>query len=111
MSGPPVSIGCSVVLTPGAAGAPDSGSIVAVLQTTATASGMPLATAGSLCLMVNSVSGVPYTLPIGTPGASTGVTVDGQALVRVGDQIVSGSGVLAIIGPPAAPFVTDDSAP
>jgi uncharacterized Zn-binding protein involved in type VI secretion len=110
MPGPPVSIGCAVVLSPGAAGPPDSGVIVAVLQTAATANGMPLATSGSICQMVNSVSGVPYPLPIG-PGGSTGVTIQGQALVRVGDQIPSGPGVLAILGPPAAPFVSDGSAP
>jgi hypothetical protein len=110
MPGPPVSVGCSVVLTPGAAGAPDSGVIVAVLQATATAGGMPLATAGSMCQMINSVSGVPYPLPIGS-SASTGVKIDNQALVRVGDQIPSGSGVLAILGPPAAPFVSDGNSP
>jgi hypothetical protein len=106
-----VTIGCTVVLTPGAAGAPDSGVILTVLQTTATASGLPLATVGSICQMINSVSGAPYPLPIGNLGASTGVTVDGQALVRVGDQIQSGPGMMAIIGPPAAPFITDESAP
>jgi len=111
MPGPPVSIGCAVVLTPGAAGAPDSGVIVSVLQTTLTASGMPLATSGSICQMINSVSGVPYPLTIGTLGASTGVTVDGQGLVRMGDQILSGSGMLMIIGPPAAPTVSDGSPP
>ena len=111
MPGPPVSIGCAVVLTPGAAGAPDSGVIVSVLQTTLTASGMPLATSGSICQMVNSVSGVPYPLTIGTLGASTGVTVDGQGLVRMGDQILSGSGMLMIIGPPASPTVSDGSPP
>jgi hypothetical protein len=111
MPGPPVTIGCAVLLSPGAAGAPDSGVILSVLQTAATASGLPLATSGSICQMVNSVSGVPYPLPIGTVGASTGVTIDGQGLVRVGDQILSGSGMLLIIGPPAAPFVTDQSAP
>jgi hypothetical protein len=61
--------------------------------------------------MVNSVSGAPYPLTIGTLGASTGVTVDGQGLVRVGDQILSGSGMLMIIGPPAAPTVSDGSSP
>jgi hypothetical protein len=111
MPGPPVSIGCAVILTPGAAGPPDSGVIVAVLQTIATGGGLPLATAGSICQMVNSVSGVPYPLPIGTPGASTGVTIQAQPLVRMGDQIPSGPGVLAILGPPAAPFVNDQNAP
>jgi hypothetical protein len=111
MSGPPVSLGCAVLLTPGAAGAPDSGVITVITQTVATANGQPLAVTGSLCQLVNSVSGVPYPLPIGTLGASTGVTVDGQALVRVGDRIPSGSGVLTILGPPAAAFVIDQAAP
>lgn len=98
------------MLAPGAAGPPDSGVIVAVMQTAATANGMPLATSGSICQLVNSVSGVPYPLPIGQ-GGSTGVTVQGQALVRVGDQIPSGPGVLTILGPPAAPFVSDGNSP
>lgn len=111
MSGPPVSAGCSVVLTPGAAGPPDSGVITVITQTTATAGGLPLAVTGSQCAMVNSVSGAPYLLPIGSVGASTGLTVDGAALVRVGDRIPSGPGVLLIVGPPAAPFVSDGNAP
>lgn len=110
MPGPPVSIGCAVVLSPGASGPPDSGVIVAVTQTIATAGGMPLATSGSICQMVNSVSGVPYPLPIG-PGGSSSILVNGQALVRVGDAIPSGPGVLTIIGPPAAPYVSDTGAP
>ena len=110
MPGPPVTIGCAVVLTPGAAGPPDSGVISVVMQTAATAGGMPLATTGSLCQMVNSVSGAPYVLPIGQ-GGSGGVQVQGQALVRLGDQIPSGPGVLMILGPPAAPFVSDSGAP
>lgn len=109
--GPVVSIGASVVLSPGAAGPPDSGVITTVTQTVASVGGMPLAVTGSLCTMVNSVSGVPYTLPIGTAGASTGVTIAGQALVRVGDRIPSGPGVLTVLGPPAAPFVTDQWSP
>jgi hypothetical protein len=71
---------------------------------------MPLAVAGSLCTMVNSVSGVPYPLVIGTL-ASTGVTINGMALVRMGDMIPSPPGILAIVGPPAATFVIDTSAP
>lgn len=110
MPGPPVSIGCAVVLSPGAAGPPDSGVITTILQTVLTASGQPLATVGSICQMVNSVSGAPYPLPIGQ-GGSTGVTINNQALVRVGDMIPSGPGILTIIGPPAAPFVTDGGAP
>ncbi|MEM6796703.1 MAG: hypothetical protein AAF725_22210, partial [Acidobacteriota bacterium] len=65
MAGPPVSIGAAVLLTPGAAGPPDSGIIVAVLPPVITAGGLPLATAGSLCQMVHSLTGVPYVLPIG----------------------------------------------
>ena len=110
MPGPPVSIGCAVVLTPGMAGPPDSGVISVVTQAVATAGGMPLATTGSLCQMVNSVSGAPYVLPIGQ-GGSGGVQVNGQALVRLGDQIPSGPGILMILGPPAAPFVSDTGAP
>ena len=84
--------------------------ISVVLQPFVTAGGLPLATTGSLCQMVNSLSGAPYVLPIGQ-GGSAGVTISGQALVRMGDQIPSGPGVLAILGPPAAPFVTDTGAP
>ena len=43
MPGMPVTIGCAVVMTPGAAGPPDSGIIIAVPQVIATAGGMPLA--------------------------------------------------------------------
>lgn len=110
MPGPPVSMGCAVVVSPGAAGPPDSGVISVILQAVVTAGGMPLATSGSLCQMINSVSGVPYVLPIG-PGGSTSVTISGQGLVRVGDQIPSGPGILAILGPPAAPYITDTGAP
>ena len=110
MPGSPVSIGCAVVLSPGAAGPPDSGVITTILQTVATAGGMPLATTGSLCQMVNSVSGVPYVLPIGQGGSSS-VLLAGQALVRMGDMIPSGPGVLTVLGPPAAPYITDTGAP
>ena len=95
------------LLTPGAAGPPDAGFISVITQTAVTANGMPLATVGSMCQMINSVSGVPYVLPIGSAAARAGVKVDGQALVRVGDQIPSGPGVLMILGPPAAPYVID----
>jgi uncharacterized Zn-binding protein involved in type VI secretion len=110
MSGPPVSIGCAVLLSPGAAGPPDSGIISTVLQTAATAGGLPLATAGSLCQMINSISGVPYVLPIG-PGGSSSVLIAGQPMVRMGDMIPSGPGVLTILGPPAAPGLIDSGAP
>ena len=109
MPGAPVSVGCAVLVSPGMAGAPDSGIITTVLQATVTAGGMPLATSGSICQMVNSVSGAPYPLVIGTAGASTGLRIAGQPLVRIGDQIPSGPGVLMILGPPAAPFITDAS--
>jgi uncharacterized Zn-binding protein involved in type VI secretion len=91
------------------AGPPDSGVIVAVTQASVLAGGLPLATAGSLCQMVNSVSGAPYPLVIGGAGASTALRINGQPLVRIGDMIPSGPGVLTILGPPAAPFVTDGS--
>lgn len=110
MPGPPVSIGCAVLLSPGAAGPPDSGVILTIMQSNLTASGMPLATVGSLCQMINSVSGAPYMLPIGQ-GGSSGVKVSGQALVRLGDVIPSGPGIMTILGPPAAPFVSDTGAP
>lgn len=106
MPGPPVSIGAAVVVTPGATGAPDSGTIIAVLPPVILAGGMPLATAGSICLMVNSLTGVPYPLVIG-PIASSGVRVAGRPLVRVGDRIPSPPGVLLVLGPPAATFVND----
>ena len=72
MPGPPVTIGCAVVLSPGAAGPPDSGFISVITQAAVTAGGMPLATVGSVCQMVNSVSGVPYPLPIGSGGSRVG---------------------------------------
>lgn len=110
MPGMPVTIGCSVMVSPGAAGVPDTGTIIVVLPPFVMAGGMPLATSGSICLMTNSASGVPYPLVIG-PLGSTGVRVAGQALVRMGDMIPSPPGVLTIIGPPAATFVTDTWAP
>jgi uncharacterized Zn-binding protein involved in type VI secretion len=94
------------VLSPGAAGPPDSGAILVVPQASLLANGLPLAVSGSICQMVNSVSGVPYPLPI-TSGGSTGVTLNGAALLRMGDVIPAGPGMLTLLGPPAAPFVTD----
>ncbi len=108
MPGPPVTIGCSVLLSPGAAGAPDSGTITIVLPGGPVAGGMPLATLGSICLMINSVTGVPYPLPIGRSPSL--VSSSSQALVRVGDSISSGPGMMTILGPPAAPYVTDSTA-
>jgi uncharacterized Zn-binding protein involved in type VI secretion len=110
MPGPPVSIGCTVMVSPGVTGAPDTGAILAVLPPFVTAGGMPLATSGSICLMVNSLTGAPYPLVIG-PLGSSGVRVAGKALVRMGDMIPSAPGVLMIIGPPAALHVNDSSPP
>lgn len=109
MPGPPVSIGCNVLLSPGAAGPPDSGVLLVVPQAAVLAGGMPLAVVGSICQMVNSVSGVPYPLPIAS-GGSTGVTVSGMALLRLGDVIPAGPGMLTLLGPPAAPYITDTGA-
>ena len=110
MPGPPVSIGCMVTVTPGVTGAPDSGTILLVLPPFLTAGGLPLATSGSICLMVNSLTGVPYPLVIG-PLGSSGVRVAGRGLVRMGDQIPSPPGLLSIIGPPAATYVSDSWPP
>ena|SRR5712692_5279332 len=110
MPGLPVTIGCSVIVTPGASGPPDTGTILVILPPVITAGGMPLATTGSICLMINSVWGFPYPVVIG-PLASTGVTVGGSALVRMGDNIPSPPGILTVLGPPAAPFVTDQWPP
>jgi len=53
---------------------------------------------------------VPYPLVIG-PTASTGVTVGGRGLVRIGDRIPSPPGILLVLGPPAAPYVNDQWPP
>lgn len=110
MPGSPVSLGCAVSLSPGAAGPPDTGFIAQIPQAFVTAAGQPLAVAGAICQMVNSVSGAPYMLPVGPLGSSL-VRIGGQPLLRVGDMIPSGPGILAILGPPAAPFVSDGGAP
>ena len=110
MPGLPVTIGCMVMVTPGASGPPDTGTILVIIPPVITAGGMPLATTGSICLMINSVWGFPYPVVIG-PLASTGVTVGGRALVRMGDNIPSPPGILTMLGPPAAPFVTDQWPP
>jgi hypothetical protein len=110
MPGSPVTIGCSVILTPGASGPPDNGTIIVIIPPVVTAGGMPLATSTSVCLMINSVWGFPYPAVIG-PLASTGVMVGSNALVRLGDNIPSPPGIMTILGPPAAPFVTDNSPP
>jgi uncharacterized Zn-binding protein involved in type VI secretion len=99
-----------VMVSPGASGPPDTGTIIVILPPVIMANGMPLATSGSICMMINSVWGFPYPLVIG-PLASTGVNVGGKALVRMGDNIPSLPGILTILGPPAAPFVIDQSPP
>jgi hypothetical protein len=99
-----------VMLTPGAAGPPDSGVIVQIPQAAVTVGGMPVAVTSSLCQMINSVSGVPYMLPIG-PLGSTGMKITGMGVVRMGDQIPTPPGIMAILGPPAGPSPTDSSPP
>lgn len=104
MPGPPVTYFAAVTVTPGVASPMDSGMITVIPQTFVTAGGMPLAVTGSVCTMVNSLTGVPYPLVIGpTPGLKVG----GMGLVRVGDSIPSPPGVLFVVGPPAATFVND----
>lgn len=98
------------MITPGASGPPDMGTIIGIFPPVITANGMPLATSGSLCLMINSVWGFPYPLVIGSP-ASSGVTVSGRSLVRMGDRIPTPPGILLVLGPPAAPFIVDQFAP
>ncbi len=110
MPGSPVTLGCAVMVSPGAAGPPDMGFIVQVPQTQMLAGGLPLAVSGSICQMVNSLSGVPYPLVIG-PLASSGLRINGMALVRVGDMIPSPPGILQVLGPPAAPYFNDTSPP
>jgi len=110
MPGLPVTIGCNVMVTPGASGPPDLGVILVIVQPIVTGGGMPLATAGSVCLMINSVWGFPYPVVIG-PLASTGVSITGMPLVRIGDNIPSPPGILTVLGPPAIPTVTDQWPP
>ena len=100
MSKPPVTIGCAVMLSPGMAGPPDSGVITMIPQPFVTANGMPLAVSGSICQMINSVSGAPYPLPIGVIGCSSTFTVNGQGLVRLGDLIPAGRGVRPAVASP-----------
>ncbi|MFH0344628.1 MAG: hypothetical protein ACHBNF_21455 [Chromatiales bacterium] len=110
MPGSPVTIGCQVMITPGASGPPDMGTILGIFPPVITAGGMPLATSGSLCLMINSVWGFPYPLVIG-PLASSGVRVASRALVRMGDNIPTPPGIMTVLGPPAAPFINDQWPP
>jgi hypothetical protein len=86
------------------------GTIITIFPPLITANGMPLATAGSLCQMINSLTGIPYPLVIG-PLASSGVSVSGRALLRVGDRIPTPPGIMTVLGPPAAPFINDQWPP
>ena len=110
MPGPFVGMGCNVMLNPGASGPPDMGVITIVAHNTLSVGAVPVAVSGSLCLMTNTITGMPYTLPVG-PLGSTGVSVGGNAAIRVGDQIPSGPGILLIIGPPLGTFVNDGNSP
>jgi hypothetical protein len=111
MPGPPVTIGAIVTLTPGAAGPPDTGVIVSVPLAFVTANGMPLATVGSTCQMINSVTGIPYAVVIPPPGASTGVQGTGMALVRLGDRYALGPSMLLVAGAPPMPTLVDSFPP
>jgi len=95
-----------VILNPGSSGVPDNGVIVSIPTSLAVSGGMPLATTGSLCQMVNSISGALYSLQIAS-GGSTSAAVGGNALIRVGDQIVLGSATLTILGPPVSAAIQD----
>lgn len=110
MPGPPVTLGCNVMVTPGASGPPDMGVIVMIPQAQLTAGGQPLAVSGSMCQMINSLSGIPYPLVIG-PLGSSGVRINGMALVRMGDMIPSPPGILQVLGPPATAAFIDTSPP
>ena len=98
------------MVTPGAAGPPDMGvhrpdsADVARDRRDAARSERVDVPDGEL------VVGVPYPLVIG-PLASTGIRVNGMALVRLGDMIPSPPGILTVLGPPAAPFFIDSSPP
>lgn len=110
MPGLPVSLGAVVVLTPGATLLPDVGTITTVLPPFILAGGKPLATTGSLCTMINTLTGIPYIVPVG-PVASSGVSVTGRMLVRMFDRIPTPPGILTILGPPAAPYIFDQWPP
>lgn len=107
MPGPPVTIGAIVTLTPGAVGVPDTGTLTIIPPPFVTANGMPLATVGSTCIMINSVTGIPYPVVIPPLGASIGVKAMGKALVRLGDRILIGPAVLLIAGVPPMPTLID----
>ena len=111
MPGPPVTIGASVTLTPGAAGPPDTGVLTMIPPPYVMANGQPLATVGSVCTMVNSLTGIPYPITITAVGASTGVKNSGMALVRLGDRIVLGPAILLVAGSPPMPTLVDSFPP
>jgi uncharacterized Zn-binding protein involved in type VI secretion len=112
MPGPPVTIGAVVTLTPGAAGPPDTGVIISVAMPFITANGMPLATAGSTCQMINSLTGVPYSIVIPpSTGVSTGALTTQLGLVRLGDRIAIGPATLLIAGAPPMPTLVDTYPP
>jgi uncharacterized Zn-binding protein involved in type VI secretion len=111
MPGPPVTLGAIVTLTPGAAGVPDAGVLIVIPPPFVTANGMPLATVGSTCQMINSLTGIPYPVVIPPIGASGGVTNSGMALVRLGDRIVIGPAILLIAGVPPMPTLIDTFPP
>ncbi|MEM8933043.1 MAG: hypothetical protein AAGE94_17790 [Acidobacteriota bacterium] len=111
MPGPPVTIGASVTVTPGAAGPPDTGVLTFIPPPYLLANGQPLATVGSICTMVNSLTGVPYPLTLTSVGASTGVTNSGMALIRLGDSIVAGTGVVLVAGAPPMATLVDSFPP
>jgi hypothetical protein len=72
---------------------------------------MPLATGGgTLCLMVNSLSGIPYPMMVG-PLGSSGITVAGRPLLRVGDRVPTPPGIMLILGPPATTAFIDQAPP
>jgi hypothetical protein len=111
MPGAPVTVGCVVILTPGAAGPPDTGTIIFVLPPFITFSGLPLATGGgTICMMVNSLTGIPYPMLIG-PLGSSGVRVSGRSLLRMGDMVPTPPGIMQIVGPPATLSIIDQSPP
>jgi uncharacterized Zn-binding protein involved in type VI secretion len=98
------------MITPGAAGPPDMGIISVIPQACLMMGGMPVAVTGSVCIMINSVSGVPYPLSVGSLGSS-GVSIAGQKAIRMGDQIPTPPGILMVIGPPAGTDAIDTNAP
>ncbi|WP_136806424.1 hypothetical protein [Desulfosediminicola flagellatus] len=108
MPGPVVTVGASVIVSPGAAGPTDTGVIISVPLPSILADGAPVATAGSMCQMINSSTGALYMLTVGQIASKT-LKINSNAMLRVGDRIPSGHGVLQILGPPAAMCIMDNS--